>query len=554
MANETFSATQTTVLTSDVDNDGQIDPGGPGVGDTVTTTVTITNNSTNTDATGVTFSETLQGMTLVDQTGDDINVSPIAFDDGGYTAAGNVLFTATASVLGNDTEPLGPEGFALNAGTVIANAGPITTAQGGSVTLNANGTFTYVSAVGFEGIDTFTYTLRDTGLDGAVGGGDDLTSTAATVSITVGPSVWFIDNSFAVNGNGTQASPFNSIAAFNAAQGQPNGPDSGDFIYLRFGAGTYSEADGINLADGQTLIGNGDDLVVNLVTIEVGTAGLTPTIQVTGAGGEGVQLAQNNTLSGFNISSTNAAADGIEDGGGTVGTLTISNVSISGTGQAIDIDQGGTIAVTLDSVTSTGASEEGIQLAGVAGSFTATTVSLNGMTGDAVDLDGNSATVAINGGSIGNSNDPGGIGVDINDGSGNVTIAAAITKTTAGDIVEITEPRRRHHHAVRQSERDRRRRQRHRHQQQQQRHDQLYGRHSDSQHRGQHRRQSSPERRRRHQLQPDRRRQRPRHHHDVRHRIQSRHRRHDYGSGRGRHHQLGHRHRAQRHQRDDRRQ
>ena len=135
-------------------------------------------------------------------------------------------------------------------------------------------------------------------------------------------------------------------------------------------------------------------------------------------------LAQNNTLSGFNISTTNAAADGIEDGGGTVGTLTISNVSISGTGQAVDIDQGGTLNVTLDSVTSTGASEEGIQLAGVAGSFTATTVSLNGMAGDGIDLDGNSAAVAINGGSIGNTNDPGGIGVDINGGTGNVTIGA----------------------------------------------------------------------------------------------------------------------------------
>ena len=167
---------------------------------------------------------------------------------------------------------------------------------------------------------------------------------------------------------GTQANPFTSIAAFNLAQGTANGPDAGDFIYLRFGTGTYSEADGINLANGQTLIGQGQNLVVNGVTIEVGSAGLTPTIQVTGAG-EGVLLAQNNTLSGFNISTTNAAADGIEDGGGTVGTLTISNVSISGTGQAVDIDQGGTLNVTLASVTSTGSSEEGIQLAGVAGSL-----------------------------------------------------------------------------------------------------------------------------------------------------------------------------------------
>src|SRR5262245_63003919 len=56
----------------------------------------------------------------------------------------------------------------------------------------------------------------------------------------------------------------------------------------------------------------------------------------------------------------------------------------------------------------------------------------------AYEIDNNSATVAINGGTIGNSNDPGGIGVDINAGSASVTINATINKTTAGDVVEVT--------------------------------------------------------------------------------------------------------------------
>jgi hypothetical protein len=63
MANETFTANQTTVATPgfDADNDGVIDPG-----EQVTTTVTITNNSTNPTpvaATGVQFNEILDGMT-----------------------------------------------------------------------------------------------------------------------------------------------------------------------------------------------------------------------------------------------------------------------------------------------------------------------------------------------------------------------------------------------------------------------------------------------------------------------------------------------------------
>jgi Bacterial Ig domain len=202
MANETFTAIQTTVATPgfDADNDGVIDPG-----EQVTTTVTITNNSTTptpVDATDVQFTEDLNGMTLVNQAGDDINASPIAFNDSGYTTAGNVPFTTVVSVLANDAEPLGPEGLLLNAGTTIQNTGTFASAFGGSVTLNADGTFTYISAVGFEGTDTFTYTLRDTGLDAIAGNADDLTDTG-TVSITVGPAVWFIDNTAAPGGNGT---------------------------------------------------------------------------------------------------------------------------------------------------------------------------------------------------------------------------------------------------------------------------------------------------------------------------------------------------------------
>src|SRR5262245_31535413 len=442
MANETFTANQSTVFALDTDGDGVIDPG-----EIVTTTVTITNNSTTptpVNATGVQFTEDLQGMTLVNQAGDDINASPIAFDDS-YTAAGNVAFGATISLLINDTEPLGPEGLALNTGTAIQNTGvAFATTQGGSVTLNANGTFTYISAVGFEGVDTFTYTLRDTGLDAVAGNADDLTDTG-TVSITVGPSVWFIDNNAAPGGNGTQASPFNSIAAFNAAQGTANGPDAGDFIYLRQGTGTYSEADGINLANGQTLIGAGQDLVVNGVTIETHTA--APTIQVTGANNEGVQLAQDNTLKGFNISTTVASADGIEDGGGSVGNLTISNVSISGTGQAVDIDQGGNLNVTLDSLSSTGSGEQGVQLAAggaaLTGTFTAGGGSISG-SGGAAFLVGDGAGGANTGGTItvtytGSISSTGAVRtVDIEDrsaGAGAVTLSGNLSHSGNGTAV-----------------------------------------------------------------------------------------------------------------------
>ena len=105
-----------------------------------------------------------------------------------------------------------------------------------SVTIAADGSFTYTPAVGFEGTgasaDTFTYTLRDAGLDGIAGNADDLTGTG-TVSIDVGPMVWFIDNSAPAAATGTQANPFNSIAAFNAVNdGVGDHPATGDIVYL----------------------------------------------------------------------------------------------------------------------------------------------------------------------------------------------------------------------------------------------------------------------------------------------------------------------------------
>lgn len=81
------------------------------------------------------------------------NTTPVAGDDafdmGGAAAlAGNVL--------GNDTDA---EGDALG----VITTGSFTTANGGLVTVNADGTFSYIAADGFSGSDSFEYTVTDTG-------------------------------------------------------------------------------------------------------------------------------------------------------------------------------------------------------------------------------------------------------------------------------------------------------------------------------------------------------------------------------------------------------
>ncbi len=145
-----------------------------------------------------------------------------------------------------------------------------------------------------------------------------------------------------------------------------SGPGVNDIIYIK--AGTYT-GEGINLKDGQTLLG--DDQALSLpdpfggpaIVLET-SSGARPTIHVTTAGDQAIDLGQNNTIHGINIV-TDAGTIGLDDGqgagGNAVGTLTVDQMTISGAGQAVDIDQGGALNVALESVTSTGGAE-GIQL------------------------------------------------------------------------------------------------------------------------------------------------------------------------------------------------
>ena len=166
-----ITATKTDFLLVDVNNDNVANPG-----DTIRYTVVIT-NSGSTDATGVMFNDTVDvNTTLVP--GSD-TTTPIAIDDS-YTANGNVRISVPApGVLGNDTDADGNM-FEASDGSLSAN--------GGNVAVNADGSFTYNPAPGFEGTDTFNYTVTDT--QGNTDGD--------TVTITVSGMIWFVDSSAGV--------------------------------------------------------------------------------------------------------------------------------------------------------------------------------------------------------------------------------------------------------------------------------------------------------------------------------------------------------------------
>ncbi|MEU0559791.1 Ig-like domain-containing protein [Dactylosporangium sp. NPDC006015] len=90
--------------------------------------------------------------------------APVAGADAVAAAAPGIAVTVT--VIANDSDPDGDP-------LTVTAAGPA--GHGGTV-LNGDGTVTYTAADGFEGVDTFTYTLRDaTGLQ-----------STGTVTVTVG--------------------------------------------------------------------------------------------------------------------------------------------------------------------------------------------------------------------------------------------------------------------------------------------------------------------------------------------------------------------------------
>src|SRR6185503_5398850 len=106
-------------LFADADNDTQADPG-----DTIKYTVNI--SARGQDATGVTCTDTVDPNTMF--VPGSLTASPVAVDDS-YSALGTVRISVAApGVLGNDL---------LGVPSATITAPPVTSANGGNVTLNA---------------------------------------------------------------------------------------------------------------------------------------------------------------------------------------------------------------------------------------------------------------------------------------------------------------------------------------------------------------------------------------------------------------------------------
>src|SRR6185369_6105202 len=259
----TISATKVDSLITDVDNDGKADPG-----DTLRYTVTI--GASGEDATSVNFTDTVDPNTTF--VGGTTAASPVGVNDTfPVTVTGNVRINsanlaAPFSVVSNDFLGVNP--------TSTISAFDATTANGGQIVMTTSGAdigkFTYNPPAGFQGTDTFTYTLTDNA---------NVTSAAsnrtATVSITVSGMIWFINNNSAActtlaAGCGRLTNPFSTLAAFDALNGSvgTNNPKANDNIFIYESNTDYVGP--VTLENNQKFIGQ--DATASLSAI----SGITP--------------------------------------------------------------------------------------------------------------------------------------------------------------------------------------------------------------------------------------------------------------------------------------
>ena len=280
-------------------------------------------------------------------------------------------------------------------------------ANGGTITMGANGQFTYNPPAGYTGSDTFNYTI--TADDGA---GHNAGSATATVTVPVSGVIWFIDrNSAAATADGRITTPFKTIDAFQAINDNAvtaGHARNGGVIFIYESAGAYTGG-GINLLLNQKVIGQ--DSTTTLAT-HFGGAGFTvpsgsralPTMNsgnatvvnltTTTASRNAITLPNNtaNTtvIDGLSIGSvTGTGIASNTTGGSSFGTVTIANMFLStGTGQAINLDTSttGSVTATIHSIVQSGGAKA-VRINNASGTFT---------------VSGDNTAVTPNGGTISN--------------------------------------------------------------------------------------------------------------------------------------------------------
>ncbi|KAF2517139.1 Ig-like domain-containing protein [Flavobacterium foetidum] len=250
-----------------------------------------------------------------------VNDAPVAFNDSNYTVAeGGTLNISAPGVLGNDTDA---EGDTLTA-IVVTNP------SHGTLTLNADGSFTYVHDGSETTSDSFTYRAND----------GSLNSNIATVSITVTPvndaPVALNDSNYTVAEGGTlnisapgvlgndtdaEGDTLTAIVVTNPSHGTLTLNADGSFTYVHDGSETLSDSFTYKANDG-TVDGNTATVTITVTPVNDAPVALNDSNYTVAEGGTLTATAANSIL----LNDTDAEGDALTAvlvSGPSHGTLTL---------------------------------------------------------------------------------------------------------------------------------------------------------------------------------------------------------------------------------------
>ncbi|MEM7049395.1 MAG: IPTL-CTERM sorting domain-containing protein [Acidobacteriota bacterium] len=313
-----------------------LDDGSGSCSETATVTITITGVNDIPMVVGETF-DTVSNTLL--QVATSQTQTPSVF------VAGNLL--------SNDSD--GGDGPApLSASLNTATAGAV-------VTVNSDGTFTYLPPAGATGMDSFTYDVTD-----------GSTAVTGTVDITFVGRVWYVENDAAAGGLGRSSDPFDTLAEAETAHG------ANDMICVRTGDGSSTGHDGgIEISfSGVLLHGehhgcepnvsvNGNPAPTSLVPA---SAGNHPMIDHA-TGGVGVQVTADSGdltgifVRGLNVDGDDNAIDVTATGGNRVEVTINNNIVRDGGDDGVDVNHNSTasdsrVAIVGNALTATGDAAE----------------------------------------------------------------------------------------------------------------------------------------------------------------------------------------------------
>jgi hypothetical protein len=308
-------------------------------GGTTTTTSTGGTTTTSTGGTSGTTTASTGGTTTTTTTSTDGTTSTGGATTTGGTSGGTVTApTATAKSyndLGNT-----PLNVTAADGLLAGDSGDTVTvtspsAQGGTVAVNADGSFTYTPPNDFSGTDTFTYTLTNSA-----------GSSSATVTITISAVGFYVNNTAAAGGNGSLAAPYNTLAQAVAAVGTQNAQ-----IIVFQGDGT---SNGLNtsvpLQANQSLVGASATAQPTLTgPITFSSNNTLQNVQIMGPNGVAINCtgASNGTIQGVTIANDTGTTTATNFNpavnlNNATGVFTISNCMASNLADSVFFSQSST--------------------------------------------------------------------------------------------------------------------------------------------------------------------------------------------------------------------